>query len=615
KNPTFDTVVLYPNKGVSEIQEKQMLYFTNDRTKAFAVERNFDDCQTFVKKLFSNYPKNSGVMLSSANSINIGRLIPQVIYYVYAYLMGVKSGFTKFGEKFNVCVPTGNFGDIFAGYIAKQMGVPIDKLVCASNVNNVLTSFFKTGVYDKNREFKKSNSPAMDILISSNLERLVYLATGRNGNRVKELMDSLNSNGKYSLNEGERSFISDFVGGFSTESETLSAINKVFTKFKYLIDPHTAVAYDCYEKLNIQGKTLIISTASPYKFPSTVAGALNLDVYKSEFEIIKELSLYTKTTVPANISKLQLSKKTTVIKTKEEIEKIVRYENLKAEIKVPATSANLGCAFDCTGVALSLYNSFIFEKSDSDELVNFNGDKDNNLVLKAYKKLFEVSGRDYVPVKITLKKCSVPSSRGLGSSATCIVAGVLGANYMLKNAFTKDYLLSVMTKMEGHPDNVAPAYLGGMVIAYDYNGEIKTLKVEVNKNLKVYACIPSIELSTNCARSVLPKTVSYKDAVNNIVGSALIKSAFELGDIDMIKRVFCDKLHEPYRYPLIKGGEEVKKLLTDMGFAVAISGAGPTILAVTKNKTLQSASLKNIGGVKWTVKLLHFDKKGTVIYD
>ena len=234
RSGAFDTVVLYPNKGVSEIQEKQMLYYTNSRTKAYAIEGNFDDCQSFVKEVFANYPKNNGVILSSANSINIGRLIPQVIYYVYSYLKGVKSGWLKFNEQFDICVPTGNFGDIFAGYIAKQMGVPIGKLICASNVNNVLTDFFKTGTYDKNRQFKKSNSPAMDILISSNLERLVYLATGRNGERVKEFMQSLSSTGRYSINESEKDFLKDFDSGFTIEEETLKAINRVFKKYKPL---------------------------------------------------------------------------------------------------------------------------------------------------------------------------------------------------------------------------------------------------------------------------------------------------------------------------------------------------------------------------------------------
>ena len=325
KSGTFDTVVLYPYKGVSEIQEKQMLYYTDERTKAFAIEGNFDDCQNFVKSIFNVYPKDSGVLISSANSINIGRLVPQIIYYVYSYFRGVESGWLKFGESFDICVPTGNFGDIFAGYIAKQLGVPINKLICASNVNNVLTDFFETGVYDKKRQFKKSNSPAMDILVSSNLERLVYLATGRNGSRVKELMKDLGEKGQYLLNDKERAFMSDFVGLYADEKQTLKSIEMAFNEYKYLIDPHTAVAYYCYNNLNKGNKTLIVSTASPYKFPSTIAIALGLDSTKSEFEIIKDIALHTNTTVPTGIAKLQASEKQTILKTTKQIEDIVYY--------------------------------------------------------------------------------------------------------------------------------------------------------------------------------------------------------------------------------------------------------------------------------------------------
>ena len=614
KNDAFDTVVLYPNKGVSEIQEKQMLYYTNARTKAYAVDGNFDDCQNFVKKVFGSYPKDNGVIISSANSINIGRLIPQVVYYVYAYMQGVKTNWLKFGESFDICVPTGNFGDIFAGYIAKIIGVPINKLVCASNVNNVLTDFFMTGTYDKNREFKKSNSPAMDILISSNLERLVYLATGRNGERVKEFMDNLNSLGKYSLNDTEKAFLNDFGASFSTEDETILSIRKTFEKYSYLIDPHTAVAFDCYNKLKMQSKTLIVSTASPYKFPNTVAKALQIDFLKPEFELIKDIAKKSNTIVPQGISKLEYSNKKTIVKTRDEIQDIVLYKNLKVEVKVPATSANLGCCFDTAGVALSLYNSFVFEKSDKDEAVNFKGKIDNNLVLKAYKKLFEVSNKEYIPVKITLKKCEILSSHGLGSSASCIVAGVLGANYILKNTFNKEYLLSVMSSIEGHPDNVTPAYLGGLTISYTSNGVVKYVKANVNSKLKVFACMPDFDVSTKTAREILPNTISFEDCVQNVRGSALFMSAFENGDMSLIKEVFNDKMHEPYRYPLIKGGLELKKVLENQGFAVAISGAGPSLLAIT-DKDVSVKKVQIVDGVKWYIKPLRFDKRGAVLYD
>lgn len=606
----FDTVVLYPNKGVSEIQEKQMLYYTDARTKAYAVDGNFDDCQNFVKSVFSSYPKDNGVLLSSANSINIGRLIPQVIYYVYAYLKSVKEGILNFGENFDICVPTGNFGDIFAGYIAKIIGVPIGKLVCASNVNNVLTDFFNTGTYDKNREFKKSNSPAMDILISSNLERLVYLATGRDGNRVNEFMKDLKEKGYYTLNDSEREFLRDFRSGYSTEEETLNSINAVFEKYGYLIDPHTAVAYDSYKKLNSDEKTLIISTASPYKFPYTVATALKMASEKSEFELINDIAKYTNTQIPYGILKLKNSNKNTIVKTREQIKDIVLYKDLKVRIKVPASSANLGCGFDTAGVALSLYNEFEFEASSKDELVNFNGSLENNLVLNSYRKLFEKTGEKYVPVKITLVKSGILSSKGLGASATCVVSGVMGANYMLKNKYSKDYLLSVMTEIEGHPDNVTPSFLGNMTISYMVKGVVKVASVNVSPKLKFYALTPNFDVSTKEARKILPSTVDFKDAVKNVAGSCMLSHAFESGDLDLIEEVFNDTLHQPYRFPLIKGSEQLKQELVSQGFKVAISGAGSTILAVGTNFIKDVKKLQNIGGVKWKIRLLRVDKKG-----
>lgn len=613
KSGKFDTVVLYPDGGVSQIQEKQMLYYTDDRTKAFAVKGNFDDCQTFVKEIFSSY-ENESVLLSSANSINIGRLIPQVIYYVYAYSEMRKSGYLKEGEYLNVCVPTGNFGDIFAGFLAKEIGVPIGKFICASNKNNVLTEFFEKGVYDKNREFFKSNSPAMDILVSSNLERLVYLACGRNGGKVAEYMNSLKTTGRYELSNNEREFLKDFSGGYSNEDETIKAIGKCYEELSYLIDPHTAVAYDVYNKLKVSGKTLIVSTASPYKFPFTVTKALGLEEKASEVELIKDISNYTKVEIPFGIKKLMYSKKPTVIKSKEEIRNIVNYKDLKVEVSVPCSTANLGVGLDGAGLALSLYNSFTFESSKNDEVVGFgSGNPDNNLILKAYRKLFEVSNKKYIPVKISPKKCMIPTSSGLGSSATCIVAGVIGANYMLKNSFDKEYLLSVMASVEGHPDNVAPAYLGGLTLTYQKGGKVVYHKAEVNKKLRFYAVIPNTELSTKISRSILPKTVSMEDAVYNVTRALSLSYAFERGDINLLKDVFDDKLHQRYRLPIIKGGEEMKKVLEENGSAVAVSGAGPTLLAITTKDGFEKLIPKLVGGVKWSVKPLKVCDRGAII--
>lgn len=609
KSGEFDTVVLYPHGGVSEIQEKQMLYYTDARTRAFAVDGNFDDCQTFVKQIFSGYDVKD-VILSSANSINIGRLVPQVIYYVYAYISAVNAGVIALGEQINVVVPTGNFGDIFAGYLAKKIGVPLNKFVCASNVNNVLTDFFKTGVYDKNREFYKSNSPAMDILISSNLERLLYYATG-SANRVNELMRDLKTNGKYKLTDSERKNLSEFYAAYSTEEETLKAINRAYSSINYLIDPHTAVAYDCYDKSPINGeKAIIISTASPFKFPYTVAKALNMSVAGGEVEIIKRMGTMVAGGVPYGIKKLLDSDKPTVVKTKEEIKDIVEYKKMSFTVKVPVTTANLGSAFDSAGVALNAYNVFKFEKAEKDELVGFNGgDITKNLVLISYKKLFEQTGRDYIPVKITMLENEAPSSRGLGSSATCIVAGVLGANNMLKNAYKPAELLKVMTILEGHPDNVAPCYLGGMVLSFvAESGEIMYAKYRVDDSVKFTAFIPPFELSTRKAREVLPKSVDFKAAVYNLSRAAVLGKAFETGDFELIKGAVQDKLHESYRYPLIRGGEQLKAELQKQGYAVTISGAGPTILAI--GKTYANAPLNS----QFEAKPLAVDNFGAKVY-
>ncbi|MBO5713043.1 MAG: threonine synthase [Clostridia bacterium] len=612
KNAEFETVVLYPNGGVSEIQEKQMLYYTNDRTHAYAINGNFDDCQNFVKSVFNKYDKD-GVLLSSANSINIGRLIPQVIYYVFSYAYMVKSGIISEGEEFNVCVPTGNFGDIFAGYLAKKIGVPVKQFICASNVNNVLTDFFNTGVYNRNRTFYKSNSPAMDILISSNLERLVYYACNENSERVNELMNLLKTEGEYRLNDDERAFLSNFSASFATESETLASINKAFNDLGYLIDPHTAVAYHVYNNLESNGaRTLIVSTASPFKFPYTVASALNLSLLGGEVEIIKEISAKCEVAVPYGIKKLLSSIKPTILKTRDQIEDIVFYRNMSCTVKVPCSTANLGSGFDCAGIALSLYNTFRFEQAEKDEVVNFYGeDLSHNLVLKSYKRLFEETGKEYIPVKITLLDSEVPSSRGLGSSATCIVAGVLGADFMLKRVNSVKTLLTDMSHIEGHPDNVAPCYIGDMVCAF-YNGEtVNYYKYAVSDNLDFYAFVPNFELKTKASRSALPKNISYQDAVHNLAAVVNLGKAMELGDLDTIKYAFDDKIHQPYRFPLINGASELKKILESQGFAVALSGSGPTILAVGKNVTPNVPKL--VGGVNWKMVKLEVEKFGATV--
>lgn len=318
----IDIIVFYPNGGVSKIQEQQMLSFESASAKTFAISGNFDDCQTFVKKVFAEDFKG----LSSANSINVGRLVPQVVYYFYAYFKLVEDGTIKLGDQINFCVPTGNFGDILAGYYAKEMGLPIKKLICASNINKVLTDFFNTGVYDRKREFLKTISPSMDILISSNLERLLYFKS-KDENKVKKYMEDLKTTGVF---KSEESY-DEFYGDYASDKEALEAIKKEFTDNKYLIDPHTAVAkcvYDKYVKdTNDKTNTVILSTASPYKFIKSISSALDLDSSLDEFELIDMVSKKSNTDIPNVITEIRKNLRTNHPKTLDEAHKYLE-ENL-----------------------------------------------------------------------------------------------------------------------------------------------------------------------------------------------------------------------------------------------------------------------------------------------
>lgn len=308
-----DTLVFYPYNGVSKTQEQQMLSFNGDNAKSIAIRGNFDDCQNFVKKEFLKH-KN----LSSANSINIGRLLPQIVYYFYSYFKMVNDNEIKMDEKINFCVPTGNFGDILAGFYAYKMGLPVNKLICASNQNKVLFDFFKTGLYDKRRTFYKTSSPSMDILISSNLERLIYHIV-KDPVKVNDLMNQLAKKGHYKIPIDHQLDI--FSSGWASDIEAKEIIKKIFTNDKYLIDPHTAVAKCVYEKYkkasNDNTKTIILSTASPYKFARSIGDSLGLSD-DDEFVLIKKISEYTNTSIPKQIMKLQKNIKDNHIMTMNE---------------------------------------------------------------------------------------------------------------------------------------------------------------------------------------------------------------------------------------------------------------------------------------------------------
>ena len=302
--------VFYPLDGVSAIQQQQMVSQTGKNVKVIGIHGNFDDAQTAVKKAFASkklkeVSDKHNVFLSSANSINIGRLIPQIVYYFYSYFELVKNNEISLGDEINFCVPSGNFGNCLAGYFAKMMGLPINKFICASNKNNILTDFFMTGKYDANREFYKTNAPAMDILVSSNLERLVWFMSGKDGNKVREYMDKLNAEGIYEVDQETYEKIKDqFKAGYLNEDEVLETIKECFNETGYLLDTHTAIGYGVLKRYQKNSgdntKTILLSTASPYKFPESVYKAIygkELDVYSA----IEQLNKKTGVDIPKGL--------------------------------------------------------------------------------------------------------------------------------------------------------------------------------------------------------------------------------------------------------------------------------------------------------------------------
>jgi len=313
--PGTRIIVFYPKHGVSPIQEKQMVTQKGANTYVVGITGNFDDAQTAVKKMFNDKElaaelSQAGFQFSSANSINIGRLVPQIVYYVYAYAALVRQNKIEAGQEINIVVPTGNFGNILAAFYAKNMGLPIDKLICASNDNKVLYDFFRTGTYDRNREFVLTTSPSMDILISSNLERLIYRIAGNDADKNRELMSALTGNGKYEITEEMKAQLADFYGNFASEAETAAEIRRLYEKCGYVIDTHTAVASAVYGKYVAETgdhkTTVIASTASPFKFTRSVMDAIDTkyDVM-GDFELVDELSKIAKVKVPGAIEEIR----------------------------------------------------------------------------------------------------------------------------------------------------------------------------------------------------------------------------------------------------------------------------------------------------------------------
>ncbi len=311
----IEIVVFYPTDGVSDVQKRQMITQEGDNTHVFGINGNFDDAQNGVKRIFTDAAykemlKEHGYVLSSANSINIGRLVPQIVYYIYAYYQLAANKKINLGDPINVVVPTGNFGNILAAYYAKEMGLPVKQFICASNTNNVLTDFFNTGVYDLNRPFVPTASPSMDILISSNLERFLHAVSGGNDETIASLMNDLKEKGSYEITPEMKDNMKNFYGGYADDETTVKAIASLFENFGYTVDTHTAVAYQVYmdyvEKTQDDTQTLIASTASPFKFPRSVLEGLNVatDAF-NDFELVEQLAAKATIEVPAPIKNIE----------------------------------------------------------------------------------------------------------------------------------------------------------------------------------------------------------------------------------------------------------------------------------------------------------------------
>lgn len=313
--PGTKIIVFYPKGGVSAVQEKQMVTQRGANVHVVGINGNFDDAQSAVKRIFSDAEMkekmaSAGKCFSSANSINIGRLVPQIVYYFYAYGQLVREGAVRAKEPVNITVPTGNFGNILAAYYAKQMGLPVKKLICASNENKVLVDFFRTGAYDRNRSFKLTTSPSMDILISSNLERLIYRISGDDAAATKKFMDSLASSGVYRITDEMKDELKDFYGNFATESETAEEILRVYEEFGYVIDTHTSVASRVCRKYQADTgdhtPMIVASTASPYKFARTVVCSIRSDLQqRTDFELIDALQEIAGTKIPQAVEDIR----------------------------------------------------------------------------------------------------------------------------------------------------------------------------------------------------------------------------------------------------------------------------------------------------------------------
>ncbi|WP_311492392.1 homoserine kinase [uncultured Anaerococcus sp.] len=611
----IDILVLYPTEGVSHIQKHQMDSTDSLNSKVIAIDGNFDDAQTAVKKIFNDENikaelKKKNTYLSSANSINIGRLLPQIVYYFYSYANLVNNKKISAGDELSFCVPTGNFGDILAGFYAKQMGLPVGKLIIASNDNNVLTDFFTTATYDANRELIKTISPSMDILVSSNLERLIFHKSS--DKVVREKMGDLKEKGKFKF-DGD---FSEFLSGFANKEETEKAIRKVYEDEGYLIDPHTSVAKAVVDKLGL-GKTMILSTASPYKFASSVLRALGKNPKENEFENIKALYKKTGLAIPSQIKKLKGKKiiHKTIISKDKIADEVLKFASRGKRISVPATSANLGPGFDALGLAVGLYNTCEFNLINDKE--GFEENLKENLIYQSYKYAFDFYKEEAQPINFDLD-ADIPMSRGLGSSAACIVMGILAAFDVMGRDFDKKEILKIATAIEGHPDNVSPAIFGGAGVSILENEKVFVEKIEISNEFKFLAIIPDFRLSTQKSREVLPQTYPKADAVFNISRVAMLVLALKSGNKDNLKVALEDKIHQPYRFKLIPEIEKIDQAIQESEvLTYYLSGAGSTIMVVLESSDEKSEKFlrEKLGNLSNTYQLraLEIDKKGAFI--
>ena len=618
-------VVFYPKHGTSAVQERQMVSCAGKNTCVCAVNGNFDDAQSGVKNIFATLDLPEGVRLSSANSINIGRLAPQVAYYFKTYRDLISTGEINFGDKLNFVVPTGNFGDILAGYFAMKMGLPVGKLICASNKNNVLTEFFETGVYNRNRDFHITKSPSMDILISSNLERLLYMICG--SEKCAKYMKELRETGKYTVTKEELAAIKEvFEAGYADDEATYNTIKEVYKEHGYLMDTHTAVAWKVYKdwsnSCDNKYKTVVLSTASAYKFSSGVLHSLGLEC-PNEFDAIDVLAKRTGVKPPVAIANIRDKKVLhNNVVNKEDMLTFVKnfIRTDRVVVKVPATSANLGSGFDCTGIAFKRFNVFAFEKIKSGlGFENFESaySNEHNLSYIAYKKVCDKIGVSSA-VRIKNIKTEIPISRGLGSSAALIVAGAYAANVLNGSLLNIQEIFEICNEIEGHPDNIAPALFGGLCTSIVTNGTPRAQKYTVSDKICFTAIVPDFRVDTKSARSVLPEMISRKDAIFNMQRIALLPYTLEHGKLDLIKSVTEDRLHESYRRKLYKNIDEVEDAAYKCGaLAFTVSGAGPTCLCYSKEPLADQLN-KLLSNVEngWTAYDVTIDNEGAKeVYD